>query len=126
MGCVLLCFLVSLFNQIYIRLRRLDAFRGFFLKGMQDVYFFSQLHGQDRAVSVRSWRRAISTTPLPAPLNGFASLGMPPNWMSCISSPISFCASSGKAWMFFREFPIQISGRITGVLRSAKSFFHDI
>src|SRR5262249_41646353 len=56
--------------------------------------------------------------PLPSPVNGLASLGIPPNWSSCSSSPISFWAPSGNARRFLFASPIQTTGRNTGGAKS--------
>jgi hypothetical protein len=43
-------------------------------------------------------------------LNRLASFGIPPNWISCSSSPSSFWAPSGKPFKFFLALPSQTSG----------------
>ena len=47
--------------------------------------------------------------------------GIPPNWISCSSSPMIFCAPLGNACKFRLAFPIQTKGRSTGVSSSSSS-----
>ena len=53
--------------------------------------------------------------PEPTPMKGFASLGIPPNWMNCSSSPISFLAPSGNPAVFLSEFPSQTTFHGSGM-----------
>src|SRR4051812_5031468 len=50
---------------------------------------------------------------------------MPPNWISCSSSPMSFWAAVGNAWIFLFEFPSHTTGRNTGGSKSAKNYSSD-
>ena len=82
---------------------------------MQQVDSFSELDRQHCPVSIALKSKGDLEDPAANPLNGLASLGMPPNWISCNSSPISFCAPFGNACRFRFELPIQTRGRNTGV-----------
>jgi hypothetical protein len=115
MFCEFLGLIVPLLDQFDISLRRLDAPLRFLLKSVQDVYLLSKLHRHDSAIgSLVIPHGNFQNTTAHTPLNGLVSLGIPPNWSNCNSSPISFRAPSGNSRRLFFASPSQTTERRIG------------
>jgi hypothetical protein len=78
----LLCFGVSLFDQVNVPLGGFNTFLRFLLKGVQNINPPANLYSQHDTVGVRRISQGNLKNTAPTPLKGFASFGIPPNWMS--------------------------------------------
>src|SRR6266567_3693110 len=118
--CQLLRLGVTLFDQVKIPLRRFHASPRFLLKGMQHINPLADLNRQNDTVRVRPISQSDFQNAAADALERLGVFGMPPNWISCNSSPSSFCAPFGKLRMFTFEFPSQITALGTGGLKPCK------
>jgi len=80
--CQLLCFGVSLLDQVNVPLWGFNAFLRFLLKGVQNINPPADLYRQDNTIGVRRVPQGNFKNAAANPLKGLASFGIPPNWMS--------------------------------------------